>query len=89
MPSIFNTQVKEEYNYLLLGVYINETFHTATYYKGCEGEYITSLLTCEKFYNLWDFAFSVLGLGCYDEWQTVFYYDPDKEIKWIPLYFLR
>jgi hypothetical protein len=79
--------INTDKSYLLLSVFHKNTNFCGTYYKGEDGEFITSLLTGEKFYNLRDFVISIKGLGTIDEWDTC-YFD-EEEQYWFPLIHLR
>ena len=83
----FNRDIYEPYSYLLLSVFHNNINHCGCYYNGTDREYIISLATGEKFYNLYDFIYSIKGLGFInDDVDCLFY---DEIIKqWFPIYYL-
>jgi hypothetical protein len=83
----FNQEISQDYPYLLVSVYHKDCDNCGTYYKGEDGEYITSILTGEKFYSLYDFVFSIKGLGTDDEWSSSFFYNEECG-EWIPLMYL-
>ncbi len=80
----FNKEVSEDYSYLLLSVYHKNCDICGSYYKGEDGQYITSILTGEKFYTLREFVFSIKGLDMGDEWNDCFFYREDVN-GWVPL----
>lgn len=83
----FNKEIDKSYSYLLLLVYKNNIDHCATYYKGVDGEYITSISTGERFYNLYDFVFSINGLATINEFMECYFYSEVCE-NWVPIAYL-
>lgn len=83
----FNRDIYEPYSYLLLSVFHKNIDNCASYYKGEDGEYITSITTGERFYNLYDFIYSIKGLGIINENIDCYFYD-ETTFSWIPIYYL-
>lgn len=83
----FNKEVSKDYSYLLLSAYNNSRDNCGSYYKGEEGEYITSILTGEKFYSVRDFVLSVKGYGIFDEITDCFFYDEEIS-NWVPIFYI-
>lgn len=88
MFKFFNHDVLDDFNYKMISVYHKGTYYCASYYKGDEEEYLTSINTGERFYNLYSFVFSIKGLERFDEWECSYYYD-EKNVHWIPIEYLK
>lgn len=87
MPSFFSYESEQDYSYLLLGIYVNGEFHTASYNKSQDGEFITSISTGERFYNLASYVASFRGLNAFNEFLEVVFYDEEQH-DWFPTEFL-
>jgi len=87
MPSFFSHESEQDYSYLLLGIYVNGEFQTASYNKSLESEFITSISTGERFYNLKSYVASFRGLNTFNEFLEVVFYDEEKQ-DWFPTEFL-
>ena len=85
--TFFGREVSEPFPYLLLSVSHNNIKYCGCYYKGDDGEYITSILTGEKFYSLSEFVLSIKGLEMVNEWKCCSYYDEPSD-NWIPLIYI-
>lgn len=83
---MFNRQMMENLNYRLVGVNKDGIIHTGCYYKTIDGEYITSLLTGEKFNSDDSFVLSVQGYDARSPLMELMVYD-EFENRWDPLYF--
>lgn len=83
--TFFSKEISQNYSYLLLNVCHNNKNYCGTYYKGLDGEYITSILTGEKFYSLEKFISSVKEGK--DDWHYCNYYDEEIDC-WFPLEYL-
>jgi len=85
MPyTLFNREVSEDCSYLLLGVYYEDRYYCGSYYKNEDGEFITCILTGDKFYSLRDFVESIHGHEVFDEWYECAFYDEDL-CDWVSL----
>ena len=73
----FDKEVSANYSYLLLRVFHNCIENIGIYYKGEDGEYITSIITGEKFYTLKAFVMSIQGLSYVNEWTACSFYHDD------------
>jgi len=87
MPSFFSYETDEDYPYLLLCIYDKGEYKTASYNKGTDGEYITSIITGERFYSLYDYIISIKGMNYFDEMYSVIFFDEDRK-DWFPVKFL-
>jgi hypothetical protein len=87
MPSFFSYESEQDYSYLLLGIYVNGEFHTASYNKSPDGEFITSISTGERFYNLANYVASFRGMNAFNEFLEVVFYDEEQQ-DWFPTEFL-
>ena len=84
---LFNINVSKDYTYLLLSVYHKDYYICGSYYKGEEGCFITSILSGEKFYSLYEFVLSIKGLDMDNELSNcLFYNEVIKE--WVPIIYL-
>lgn len=87
MPSFFSYESEQDYSYLLLGIYVNGEFHTASYNKNSNEEFITSISTGECFYSLTDYVASFRGMNSFEELYEVIFYDEEQQ-NWFPTKFL-
>ena len=87
MPSFFTYESKQDYSYLLLGIYVNGEFQTASYNKNPNGEFITSISSGERFYNLTSYVASFRGMNTFNELLEVVFYDEEQQ-DWFPTEFL-
>lgn len=85
--TFFNKTVYDKYSYLILSVFHNNIEHCGSYYKDSDGEYISSIATGKKFYNLYDFVFSIKGKDMKNENYECYFYDEITK-SWIPVYYL-
>lgn len=83
----FNKNIYEPHSYLLLSVFHKNIDNCASYYNGEDGEYITSIATGEKFFNLYDFIYSIKGLEIINENIDCSFYDETTE-SWFPISYL-
>jgi len=87
--SFFEMSVSDDYSYLLLSVFHKGVENCGSYYKNDETdeEFITSMMTGEKFYNVYDFIYSIKGLGTGYECDDCYFYDEVTK-SWVSLYYL-
>ncbi len=86
--TFFNKEVSKYYSYILLSVYHKGRDNCGVYNKDENGkEYITSILTGEKFYSIKDFVIDIKGYEMIDELYECFFYDEEIN-KWIPIEFI-
>jgi len=83
----FNKDIYQPSSYLLLSVLHNEILHCASYYKEDDDEFIISITTGEKFYNLYDFVYSIKGMRIYNENIDCSFYDENSKC-WFPISYL-
>ena len=85
--SFFSKTIYTPITYLILSVFHNNIENCGSYYNGIDGEYIASIATGEKFYNVYDFVHSITGLNTGDEFNDCYFYD-EITSSWIPLHYL-
>lgn len=85
--TFFSNEIYEPSSYLLLSVFHKNKDNCGSYYKGDDGEYITSIQTGERFYNLYDFVYSIKGLDTGNENMDCFFYDEIVN-NWVPVNYL-
>jgi hypothetical protein len=71
----FDKETSTDHSYLLLRVFHNSTEHVGVYNKGSDGEYITDIISGERFYTLRAFVLSVQGLSFANEWTACSFYN--------------
>jgi len=82
---MFGRKLEKEVNYRLVSLFIRDYIHSAAYFNGADGEFITDLISGERFYSIEDFLRSQYGLRSFNPDYDFIIFDEDEEI-WAPLY---
>ena len=87
--SFFGKSISDQHSYMLLSVFHNGVENCGSYNKNVETdeEFITSMMTGEKFYYVYYFVYSIKGLGTGYEYDYCYFYDEVTK-SWISLYYL-